>query len=78
MGKQKGKEKPGKSNSRGNEKESNRERFGETRRRHSEENQENEELVTPERKRRRNSDIIEVLKGSLEIKKKEQEQAGQL
>lgn len=54
------------------------ERFGETRRRHSEENQENEELVTPERKRRRNSDIIEVLKGSLEIKKKEQEQAGQL
>lgn len=78
MGKQKGKEKPGKSNSRGNEKESNRERFGETRRRHSEENQENEELVTPERKQRRNNDIIEVLKGSLEIKKKEQEQAGQL
>ena len=45
------------------------ESFGETRRRHSEEN---EELVTPERKRRRNSDVMEVLKGSLEMKKKEQ------
>ena len=51
------------------------ERVGETRRRHSEENDE----VTPERKqRRRNSDVIEVLKGSLEMRRKEQEQAGQL
>ncbi len=50
------------------------ERVGETRRRHSEENDE----ITPERKqRRRNSDVIEVLKGSLEMKRKEQEQAGQ-
>ena len=51
------------------------ERVGEARRRHSEENDE----ITPERKqRRRNSDVIEVLKGSLEMKRKEQEQAGQL
>ena len=51
------------------------ETVGETRRRHSEENDE----ITPERKqRRRNSDVIEVLKGSLEMKRKEQEQAGQL
>ena len=51
------------------------ERVGETRRRHSEENDE----ITPERKqRRRNSDVIEVLKGSLEMKRKEQEQTGQL
>ena len=51
------------------------ERVGETRRSHSEENDE----VTPERKqRRRNSDVIKVLKGSLELRRKEQEQAGQL
>lgn len=51
------------------------ERVGETRRRHSIENDE----ITPERKqRRRNSDVVEVLKGSLEMKRKEQEQAGQL
>lgn len=51
------------------------ERVGETRRRHSIENDE----ITPERKqRRRNSDVVEVLKGSLEMKRKKQEQAGQL
>ncbi len=51
------------------------ERVGETRRRHSGENDE----ITPERKQqRRNSDVIEMLKGSLEMKRKEQEQAGQL
>ena len=46
------------------------ESFGETRKRQCEEN---EELVTAERKRRRNSDVMEVLKGTLEMKKKEQE-----
>ena len=51
------------------------ERFGETRRRHSEENG---NLITPKRKHRQNSDVMEVLKGSLEMKQKEQEQAGQL
>ena len=51
------------------------ESFGETRKRRREEN---EELVTPERKRRCNSDVMEVLKGSLEMKKKEQEQAREL
>ena len=50
------------------------ERVDETRR-HSEEDDE----ITPERKqRRRNSEVIAVLKGSLEMKRKEQEQAGQL
>ena len=51
------------------------ESFGETRKRQCEEN---DELVTPERKRRRNSDVMEVLKGSLEMKQKEQEQAKEL
>ncbi len=51
------------------------ESFGETRKRRREEN---DELVTPERKMRRNSDVMEVLKGSLEMKKKEQEQAKEL
>ncbi len=51
------------------------ESFRETRRRRAEQN---EELVTPERKRRRDSDVMEVLKGSLEMKKKEQEQAREL
>ena len=51
------------------------ESFRETRRRRAEQN---EELVTPERMRRRDSDVMEVLKGSLEMKKKEQEQAREL
>ena len=44
------------------------ERFGETRKRHAEEN---EKLVTPERKWRRNSDVMEVLKESIQVKRTE-------
>lgn len=50
--------------------------FGETRKRRC--TKENEKLITPERKRIRNSDVMDVLKGSLEMKKKEQEQAKEL
>ena len=54
------------------------ERIGQTRKRHSEESEDGE-LVTPERKRRRNSsDVMDVLKGSLEVKRKEQEEAKKL
>ena len=51
------------------------ERVGETRRRHS---GENDEITLERKQQRRNSDVIEMLKGSLEMKRKEQEQAGQL
>ena len=57
------------------------ERLGETRRRHSEELDSDDGdmvLVTPERKRRRSSEMLDVLKGSLEVKTMEQEQAQQL
>ena len=51
------------------------EKFGETRRRR---NEENEELATPERKRRRNYDVMELMKTSIEAKKKEKEQEREL
>ncbi|XP_046855416.1 vicilin-like seed storage protein At2g18540 [Xenia sp. Carnegie-2017] len=51
------------------------EKFGETRRRR---NEEKEELASPERKRRRNYDVMELMKTSIETKKKEKEQEREL